>query len=137
MTDALEPNTSYDIHVGLTQIYADMFAAKMEKEGYEVSQLGDGWESWGDDRGTNGNDVNTFHIVLRVPSVETAIANAMFVAKNYTDIIVRAGRQLSQDRNDLIVCVTESSNWDTKIVDIFQDEHGIQSAKFRSVTVNF
>lgn len=128
----LDPNKSFDIHLGLTDTYAEMFQSHMESQGFEVHRAGDGWETWGEDPNKNGNDENTAHVVLRVKNIEEAIMSAFEQARKYRDILVPTSRQNALDLNEIIIVVTEGKNWDVRFVDIYQNEYKTQTAQFRA-----
>jgi len=135
-TTALPLESSFDIHLGLVEAYADMFVSQMQKLGVETHQDGDGWEEWGTAMGESLNDQNTFHIVLRFDRVEKAIMSAIQIAQKYIDILTPMRRQVvDTTHNGIKVSVTFSGNWSEGVVDIHQTESRTFVAKFRAQQV--
>lgn len=105
---------AFDIHLGLRSGYGLNYTGT----GRLIND-GDGWNSWGEKPGTDANDRNTRHIIIRVNKLGEAIDAAIEIV-NHDE-----GGLKAMDDGDLAV-VTHSSDWSWLYLTI-NEEFGIRT----------
>lgn len=107
---------SYDLHFG-TRTRLDPAAAEQLEIQFgpnaEIYQDRDGWETWGDAPGTDRNDADTLHTIVRIETIGAAIDAAVNIAGGALDDLapVPMSRQSQARSIGVVAVVTDTDDW--------------------------